>query len=122
VPYGTFSRSDSPEGGPFDCPYGSARACAVERREPGRAATFPPGVPYPITRELAAGLAAEAVLLAIEDRQSITLHSSADAVTDLAPAVLAEGFVDRALPSERAVVEPAEALTDPSELDMERVQ
>jgi hypothetical protein len=121
VSYVTFSRSDSPKGGSSDWPYGSPRACAVQRREPGRAATIPPGVLDLITRELAAGLAADAVLLAVSDRQSVVLHSPADAASDLAPTVLKEGFVGRALRSERAVVERADALTDPSG-EMERVQ
>ena len=73
-----------------------------------RVARVPPGVLDLITRDLAAGLAAEAVLLALRDRQTVVLLSTADGPTAVDAAVLNEGrgFVGRALQSGCAAVEP----------------
>jgi len=88
-----------------------------------------------ITRDLAAALAAEAVLLALWDRQSVVLLSPTDAPTDVDPAVVGEGkgFVGRALRLGRAAVEPADrallaskarggGVVAPGEPDLERLE
>jgi hypothetical protein len=107
VPYIPPTRSDSPDGSHYDSPVGGPRVRAAERGELDRA-TVPPGLLDLITRGLAAGLAAEAVLLALWPRQSVVLHSSAGAARAVDPAVLAEGmgFVGRALRLGRAAVGP----------------
>jgi hypothetical protein len=84
-----------------------ALICRTKVREIARSSGLSwielPNFPHLITRDLAAGLA-EAVLLALWNRQSVVLFSSTDAGTAVDPAVLAEGpgFVGRALRLERA--------------------
>lgn len=116
MPYKPPTRSDWPEASPYDSPPGGPRARAAELGEQGRATVLPRGVLDLIMHDLAAGLAAEAVLLALRDRQSVVLLSPADAGRDADRAVIAEGrgFVGRALLSGRASGEPVDALNDQS--------
>ena len=116
MPHATPPRSESPEGGRYDSPPGGPRVRRVEQAEPDRVTLIPPSVLDLITRELAAGMAAEVVLLALRDRQSIVLLPSAHGGSDVDPVALADGkgFVGRALRLERAAVEPVDALNDPS--------
>jgi diguanylate cyclase (GGDEF)-like protein len=116
VPHRPPTRSDWPDASLYDSLPGSPRARAAERGELDRATVVPPGVLDLITRDLAAGLAAEAVLLALRDRESVVLLSTADSARAVDPAVLAEGkgFVGRALKSGRTAAGPVDALNDPS--------
>jgi len=68
-----------------------------------------------IASDLAAGLAAEIVLLALWDRRGVVVLSSPDAGSHVDSAVLAEGrgFVGRALRLGRTAVEPVDR-GDPS--------
>jgi diguanylate cyclase (GGDEF)-like protein len=113
VPHRPPTRSDSPAGSHPGSPPGSPRVRAVERGELNRGTLVPPGVLDLIARDLAARLAAEVVLLALWDRQGVVLLSSADEGRHLDSAVLARGFVGRALRVERAVVEAVDPGSDP---------
>lgn len=114
MPHRPPTRSDSLAGSPSDLPPGSPRVRAAEPGELDRGTVVPRGVLDLIARDLAAGLAAEVVLLALWDRQGVVLLSSADAGRHVDSAVLARGFVGRALRLERAVVEAVDPRTDPS--------
>jgi diguanylate cyclase (GGDEF)-like protein len=116
LPHQPPTRADSPAGSPYDSPPGSPRVRAAEPGELDRGTFVPPGVLDLIARDLAAGLAAEVVLLALWDRQGVVLLSSADTERHVDSAVLAEGrgFVGRALRLGRAAVEPVDSRSDPS--------
>jgi len=86
---------------------------AVERGELNRDTLVPPGVLDLIARDLAARLAAEVVLLALRDRRGVVLLSSADERRHLDSAVVARGFVGRALRVGRAAVEVVDPGSDP---------
>jgi diguanylate cyclase (GGDEF)-like protein len=115
VPHGPSTRSDSPAGSP-GLPPGSPRARAAAWGELDRATVVPPGVLDLIARDLAAGLAAEVVSLALWDRQGVVLLSSTDEGRHFDSAFLAEGggFIGRALRLGRTAVEPVDPLSDAS--------
>jgi diguanylate cyclase (GGDEF)-like protein len=100
----------------YDSPPGGSRFRAAERGERDRATVVPPGLFDLIARDLAAGLAAEVVLLVLRDRQGVVMLSSADAGRHVDSEVLAEGggFIGRALRLGRTAVEPVDPLRDPS--------
>lgn len=114
MPHRPPTRSDSPAGSPCGSPPGSPRVRVAERGELDRGRVVPRGVLDPIARDLAAGLAAEVVLLALWDRQGVVPLSSADAGRHVDSAVLTRGFVGRALRLGRAAVEAVDPQTDPS--------
>jgi diguanylate cyclase (GGDEF)-like protein len=114
VPHRPPTRSDSPAGSRPGSPAGSPRVRAAELGELDRRTFVPPGVFDLIARDLAARLAAEVVLLALRDRRGVVLLSSADAGRHIDSAVLARGFVGRALRVGRAAVEAVDPRSDPS--------
>jgi hypothetical protein len=114
MPHPPPTRSDPPAGSPPGSPAGSPRVRAAEQGELDRYTVPPPGVLDPIARDLAAGLAAEVVKLALWDRQGVVLLSSADAGRHVDSAVLARGFAGRALRLGRTADAAVDPGSDPS--------
>ena len=105
MPHRPPTRYGSPAGSPCDLPPGKPRVRAAEPGELDRGTIVPRGALDLIARDLAAGLAAEVVLLTLWDRRGVVLLSSADEGRHVDSAVLARGFVGRALRLGRAAVE-----------------
>jgi len=112
LPHRPPTRPDSPAGSPSDLPPGGPRVRAAEPGELDRGTVVPRGVLDLIARDLAAGLAAEVVVLTLWDHQGVVLLASADAGRHFDSAVLARGFIGRALRLGRAAVEAVDPRTD----------
>jgi diguanylate cyclase (GGDEF)-like protein len=114
VPHIPPTRFDAPAVSLHDSPADGLRVRAAWPGEVDRRILVPPGVLDLITRDLVAGLAAEVVLLALWDRQGVVMLSSADEGMHLDSAVLARGFVGRALRVGRAAIEAVDPRSDES--------